>query len=107
MQTGHSASEQAGKVSRRDFSPKTRHLLYKAATYLLVSAAFIFFYDWLTRGPLSGLFGMVDISRKAKGYFVPICAWVVSAISLNRLCRTMDSGVVFAEGIRTSPSGVR
>lgn len=82
MQTGHTISEKTGRASR-GISPKTRHLLYKTVTFLLVTAAFVFFYDWLTKGSLSGFFGMEDISRKTKGYFVPICAWVVAAISLN------------------------
>ena len=82
MQYDHAVIGQMSR-SRRSFSPKARHILYKTATFLLVTAAFVFLYDWLTQGPLSGILNMEDISRKTKGYFVPICAWVVAAVSLN------------------------
>lgn len=82
MQHDHAVIGQMSRI-RRFFSPKARHILYKTATFLLVTAAFVFLYDWLTQGPLSGILNMESISRKTKGYFVPICAWVVAAVSLN------------------------
>ena len=83
MQNNASALQESVRRRSRAFSPKARHILYKSFTFLLVTLAFVIFYDWLCEGPVSGLFAMGKISRSVKGYFVPVCAWVVAAVSLN------------------------
>ena len=53
---------------------KRKRLIYSLITYLLVIAAFIF---------LQSMIANKTISRSLKGQLVPICCWIVMAVSLN------------------------
>jgi len=53
---------------------KRKRLIYSLVTYLLVIAAFIF---------LQSMIANKTISRSLKGQLVPICCWIVMAVSLN------------------------
>lgn len=53
---------------------KRKRLIYSLVTYLLVIAAFIL---------LQSMIANKTISRSLKGQLVPICCWIVMAVSLN------------------------
>ena len=53
---------------------KRKRLIYSLITYLLVIAAFIL---------LQSMIANKTISRSLKGQLVPICCWIVMAVSLN------------------------
>ena len=53
---------------------KRKRLIYNMVTYALVIAAYII---------LQNMIGAKTISRSLKGLLVPICAWIIMAVSLN------------------------
>ena len=53
---------------------KRKHLIYNLVTFGIVIVAFIV---------LQNMIGAKTISRSLKGQLVPICAWIVMAVSLN------------------------
>ena len=53
---------------------KRKRLIYNLVTYALVIAAYII---------LQNMIGAKTISRSLKGLLVPICAWIIMAVSLN------------------------
>ena len=53
---------------------KRKRLIYNLVTYALVIAAYII---------LQNMIGAKIISRSLKGLLVPICAWIIMAVSLN------------------------
>ena len=53
---------------------KRKHLIYNLITFGIVIAAYII---------LQNMIGAKTISRSLKGQLVPICAWIVMAVSLN------------------------
>ena len=53
---------------------KRRRLIYNLVTFGLVIAAFII---------LQNMIATKTISRSLKGLLVPICAWIIMAVSLN------------------------
>ena len=53
---------------------KRKRLIYNLVTYSLVIAAYII---------LQNMIGAKTISRSLKGLLVPICAWIIMAVSLN------------------------